>query len=196
MRGSRSSKTIILIFLGSALGLTLAAASASGEEKVGNLGPYARLGLAIGWPNTGTDLSSGSTGAGLSFVGGYRVMDGVAGEVELVFTSGSQLETGGNAGGASATNLAFTVNVKGYPLEFVGKDLISRKIQPYAVFGLGGGSIGAGHTIGAFLVRFGAGVDWMVGGNWGVYADGSYYVTSKDIPSGYGNMTFGGIYRF
>ncbi|MFP6638740.1 MAG: hypothetical protein VCC04_00745, partial [Myxococcota bacterium] len=78
----------------------------------------------------------------------------------------------------------------------------SKSIRPYAVFGLGGGSIGAGDTnpdvktIGAFLVRFGAGVDWMLAPDWGVYADGSYYVTSKDVQTGYGTITFGLIYEF
>ena len=129
---------------------------------------YARLGLAIGWPNIDLPgVYSGSTGAGLSFVGGYNIMDGLAAEVEFVFTAGTKAEVGnGNETGDSASNVAFTINAKAYPLDFFSKDLLPSSIRPYGVFGLGGGSIGAGgdtpvQTIGAFLVRFGGGADWM-----------------------------------
>ena len=188
-----------------AVGLLVAGplASARAEDGKDLDGVYARLGLAIGWPNIDYRNYSGSSGAGLSFVGGYTVMDGLAAELEFVFTAGTKAEgpNGAELGG-SASNVAVTLNAKGYPLELLGQDLLPNHIRPYAVFGLGGGSIGAGDTdpnvktIGAFLVRFGAGVDWMLVPNWGVYADGSYYVTSKDARTGYGTMTFGVMYEF
>lgn len=202
MRRIRSGDAI---WLGVLVGLLVAGplGSATAEEDSNLDGFYARLGLAIGWPNIDNGGYSGSTGAGLSFVGGYWVMEGLAAEVEFVFTAGTTAElSSGTEVGDSASNVAFTVNAKGYPLELIGKDLVPKAIRPYAVFGLGGGSIGAGDTIpgvktiGAFLVRFGAGVDWMLASDWGVYADGSYYVTSKDAQTGYGTMTFGVIYQF
>ncbi|MAI77602.1 MAG: outer membrane beta-barrel protein [Myxococcota bacterium] len=179
-----------------------ATAEESGDKGILD-GAYARLGLAIGWPNIDDSSVSGSTGAGLSFVGGYEVMNGLAAEVEFVFTAGTQAERAdGTEFGESASNIAFTINAKAYPLELLGQDLLPEKIRPYGIFGMGGGSVGAGgsepgiKTIGAFLVRFGGGVDWMFTSNFGLYADGSYYVSSKDVRTGYGNMTFGAIYAF
>jgi len=184
--------------------LTMPFAAAIAEDEKQFLDKaYARLGLAIGWPNIDSNTYSGSTGAGLSFVGGYNIMKGLAAEVEFVFTAGTNAELNdGTEVGSSASNVAFTVNAKAYPLDFFSKDLLPSSIRPYGVFGLGGGSIGAGdsvpevETIGAFLVRFGGGADWMFSDNLGVYADGSYYVTSKDIQTGYGTITMGMIYAF
>jgi hypothetical protein len=185
--------------------LTMPFAAAIAEDESQFLDKaYARLGLAIGWPNVDSNTFSGSTGAGLSFVGGYNIMKGLAAEVEFVFTAGTNAELNdGTEVGGSASNVAFTVNAKAYPLDFFSKDLLPSSIRPYGVFGLGGGSIGAGdsaatgvQTIGAFLVRFGGGADWMFSDKIGAYADGSYYVTSKDIQTGYGTITMGMIYAF
>ena len=183
--------------------LTMPFAAAIAEDETQFLDKaYARLGLAIGWPNIDSNTYSGSTGAGLSFVGGYNIMNGLAAEGEFVFTAGTNAErNNGTEVGSSASNVAFTINAKAYPLDFFSKDLLPSSIRPYGVFGLGGGSIGAGddtavQTIGAFLVRFGGGADWMFSDNLGVYADGSYYVTSKDVQTGYGTITMGMIYAF
>ena len=190
-----------LVFVGLASAMPLASATAEDEEQFMDKA-YARLGLAIGWPNIDSGIYSGSTGAGLSFVGGYNIQDGLAAEVEFVFTAGTnaELNNGAEVGG-SASNVAFTINAKAYPFDLFSKDTLPSSVRPYAVFGMGGGSIGAGdsepvQTIGAFLVRFGGGVDWMFSRNMGVYADGSYYVTSKDVQTGYGTITLGVIYAF
>ena len=192
---------LFLVFVGLVSAVPLASATAEDEEQFMDKA-YARLGLAIGWPNIDSSVYSGSTGAGLSFVGGYNIRDGLAAEVEFVFTAGTNAELGNGAEvGGSASNVAFTINAKAYPLEFFAKDSLPSSIRPYAVFGLGGGSIGAGdsepvQTIGAFLVRFGGGADWMFSRHVGIYADGSYYVTSKDVQTGYGTITLGMIYAF
>jgi hypothetical protein len=47
-----------------------------------------------------------------------------------------------------------------------------------------------------FLARFGAGVDVLFGDHWGVFMDGSYYITNKEVMKGLGSLQFGGIYRF
>lgn len=194
---------LFLVLFGLASAMPWGAALAEDQEQFMDK-TYARLGLAIGWPNVESGLYSGSTGAGLAFVGGYRLTDGLAAEVEFLFTAGTKAELSNGAEvGSSASNIAFTINAKAYPLDLFNKDLLPSSIRPYGVFGLGGGSIGAGdtaatgvQTIGAFLVRFGAGADWMFSERIGVYADGSYYVTSKDVQTGYGTITMGMIYSF
>ena len=192
---------LLLVFACLVSALPLASAAAEDEEQFMDKA-YARLGLAIGWPNIDSDVYSGSTGAGLSFVGGYNMAKGLAAEVEFVFTAGTKAELGNGAEvGGSASNVAFTINAKAYPLELFSNENSPSSIRPYAVFGMGGGSIGAGdsepvQTIGAFLVRFGGGADWMFSRNIGVYADASYYVTSKDVQTGYGTITLGMIYAF
>lgn len=200
MRKIRRQGPIILMLTAGLL-LAVSPGLALAEEEEDSHRLYARLGLAIGWPNIDDPALSGSTGAGLSFVGGYHLMKGLAAEAELVFTAGTRAEdAAGTEYGTSASNVAVTVNAKAYPLDFLDKKIAS--LRPYAVFGLGAGSIGAGgtfptvETTGAFLVRFGAGADWMMNSNWGVYADGSYYVTSEDRQTGYGTITFGALYAF
>ena len=105
-------------------------------------------------------------------------------------------------GHAEAAGLGFTGNAKLYPLGFA-PDAIPQFIQPYLTFGMGLGrfetyvprSFGAtGET--DFLARFGGGVDFLLSQHWGVYIDGAYSVTNKDVFSGFGSMQFGGLYRF
>ena len=81
-----------LVFVGLASAMPLASATAEDEEQFMDKA-YARLGLAIGWPNIDSGIYSGSTGAGLSFVGGYNIQDGLAAEVEFVFTAGTNAES-------------------------------------------------------------------------------------------------------
>lgn len=170
-------------------------------------GPYARLGVAIGFPSPSNSLWKGTAGGGLSMVGGYRFNSWLAANGDFTFTAGSSLERLGIAF-YDATYMAMTVNGKVYPLGFFDSGL-SQWVDPYVVMGLGVGAYSfspvrywwlstsnSQRSAGGFLFRAGGGLDVPVWNQIGAYFEGAYDVMSGDDFSGAGRIVIGASYRF
>ena len=143
-------------------------------------GFYAKVGLAIGFPDE--DVAGPSpdidAGAGIAFGGGYRWNRWLATEIDFNVIGGADIEDSND----DVTIFAFTVNVKGYPFAGLGKDTIPEWIQPYGLFGIGGGEVDAG-DIGdesTFVVRFNVGSDFMLWVHFGLFFEAGYLVTTED----------------
>lgn len=170
------------------------------------LGPYVRGGVALGWANVDDDFVgatvSNGTNAGFDIAGGFRFMPALAAEAEFYYVTGGDVEVNGVTVPLAETNAyAFTANLKAYPLMFAADDATGL-LQPYVTVGIGGGSgevtnVGPfSGSEGTFLARFGGGLDLMFTDNIGAYADGAYYITTKDVIGGVGVISFGGILKF
>ena len=197
--------------------LVISAGGASAQSYDDAAGGYVKAGLALGWANANGVISNNpavflapdvGTAVGFDIVAGRRVNAWLAFDGELFYVGGADvktfpylLQTG------SATNMGVTGNVRGYPLGAFAPDLIPQWIQPYGTFGMGIGFAEidnvpeATNTFGAtnelqFLARFGMGVDVLISDHWGVYVDGNYYITNKEVITGIGTMVFGASYRF
>jgi opacity protein-like surface antigen len=186
------------------IGLALTVPAAWADDE--GLGPYVRGGVTLGWANVDDDFVGASVSngvnAGFNIAGGYRFMPALAGEIEFFYITGGDVEVNGATVPFAETNAyAFTANIKAYPLMFAADDATGL-LQPYLVVGIGGGSgevtnVGVfSGSEGTFLARFGGGLDLMLTNNLGVFADGSYYVTTKDVIGGIGTISFGGIVKF
>jgi len=170
------------------------------------LGPYVRGGIAFGWANVddefvGFSVSNG-VNVGFEIGGGYRFHPALAADGEFFFVTGGDVEvTGVTVPGAETQAYGFTANVRAYPLHFAADDATGL-LQPYVVVGIGGGSgeaTGVGPfsgSEGTFLARFGGGLDVMFTDRLGAYADGSYYITTKDVIGGVGKISAGGVLKF
>jgi hypothetical protein len=168
------------------------------ESKEGYkwLGPYAKLGLAIGFPNENHRLPDVDPGAGLDFAGGWRVTPWLAAELDMNFIAGADVAHTNH----DLSVFAATVNVKAYPLGALDADQVPfTAVQPYLLFGIGGGEVRLHHSHkGSFLARFGGGVDWWISESWGAYFDLGYVVVEKDRTGldGEGLMMLGAMFRF
>jgi len=173
------------------------------------LGPYVRGGVALGWANVDDDFVgatvSNGVNAGFDIAGGFRFMPALAAEGEFYYVTGGDVTVNGQKVPNAETNAyAFTANIKAYPLMFNADDATGL-LQPYVTVGLGGGSGEVKSPFffqqyagseGTFLARFGGGLDLMFTNNIGAYADGAYYITTKDVIGGVGIISFGGILKF
>jgi hypothetical protein len=121
--------------------------------------------------------------------------------------------------------MTFLASAKVYPMALLARDAIPERIQPYVVVGIGGGLNtldnvrgntdtrpggnfnqtmlaienyvqDAEGSEGAFIARFGGGVDLMLNEGWGAYVDGGYFTNNRDYLEGYGAVRVGVIYRF
>ena len=189
-----------------ALAATLLIAGPATAQSYDQTGPYVRGGLAFGFTNLDGPANAldPGTNVGFNLAGGFRVSPAVALEAELFYVTGGDVELAGTKLGETSV-VGFTIDVKGYPMAVLAKKSLPDNLQPYARFGIGGGSgelegsgIAAGikGSEGAFLARFGGGVDYLMNEHWGVFFDGSYYASNKDIVIGTGVISFGTIYRF
>jgi opacity protein-like surface antigen len=184
--------------------LPVAAAHAGDSGK----GLYILGGAALGWANVDDDYVgasvSNSTNWGFNLAAGLRFSDLLAAEAQVTYlTAGDVSLFGTTIPGVGTSAVVSTVDAKLYPLALFGSDASSR-LQPYARAGIGGGwgdlsGALAGEfegSEGTFVARFGAGLDFYLTDNLGLYGDFSYYVTTKDLIVGVGAISFGGIVRF
>jgi hypothetical protein len=216
---------LVLVPLASATAQTDSTGGGGSDSKYDGIeGPYTKIALDIGWANIKKQFVPGAgtpfqgqpavntlftdvgTGVGLAVAAGYRFSSWMSGDVELFFVGGADVSDPVAFGviEQDASTIGLTFNAKAYPLGFFKNTLEGLSwLQPYATFGMGVGfsEFAAPISFGStneqqFLVRFGAGLDVLFGDHWGVYMDGSYYITNKEVMVGIGSLQFGGIYRF
>ena len=97
-----------------------------------------------------------------------------------------------------------TINLKGYPLGYFEVPEVPDWIQPYGKLGIGFAEVELGYLDEVrFLLRFGAGVDFMLSDKFGLYLDGGYSVitqtvkeSKESILDGHGQLGLGGLVRF
>jgi len=157
-------------------------------------GAYGKLGLSIGVPNQATGVADVDAGAAVAFAGGYRFNRWLALEVDMNITAGHDVE-GSND---DAVIFAFTINSKTYPL--AESALFPEWVQPYFLFGFGGGSVDGGGNgdESSFMMRFNVGSEFMLWDHFGLFAEGGY-LTIDDAETGLdgtGQIILGGVYRF
>ena len=172
------------------------AAFAQGNQRSDEwTGFYAKAGIPIGFPDEdvrgNVDIDPG---AGIALAIGLKVSPYLAGELDLNVIGGADVE----GFKKDLSIVAFTVNVKGYPLAALETDLPDW-FQPYGLFGIGGGEVKIGSfDESSFMVRFNVGADFMLWDNIGLFFDTGYLIiTDNDtLLQGQGQMVFGGQYRF
>jgi len=195
--------------LAASLAITVGAFAASADD---GLGFYVKGGVALGWASADSTVESfvggsvsNGVNAGFDIAGGFRLMPAVAVEGEFFYVTGGDIQVNGLAiPTVETSSYAFTGNVKLYPFMFSSTDATGL-LQPYLAAGIGGGSgelAGAlvpgalAGSQGSFLARFGGGLELMLTDSLGAYADGAYYITTKDVVSGVGVITVGGVLKF
>ncbi len=158
-------------------------------------GLYAKVGLSVGFPNNPKgSRNKADPGAAVAFGGGYRFNKWFAFELDMNVTAGHDVKRSDD----DVVIFAFTMNQKSYPL--AEADLLPEWMQPYILFGFGGGVVDAGDLLdeSTFMMRFAFGSEFMLWDHFGLYVDGGY-MTFDDAEAGLegtGQMIFGGVYRF
>ena len=156
-----------------------AAAQDAAALDFGRTGPYAIVGVAVGFP----DFDSIPNGiiepaAGLSMLGGYRFHPHIAGELQLEWL-GSDFQTeSGASTNAEITPITTTVNLKAF--------LTKNVVQPYGFVGIGvlhvtGDQDGRSISETGFAARFGAGMDVYFNEHFGLSMGLSYVLPTGDV---------------
>jgi hypothetical protein len=181
--------------------LAVASASPAIAADDGN-GFYIRGGVAMGWVNSSLPSVSVTGNGGLEAGVGFRLAPALAIEGNFMFVTGGAISVDDVPTDESTLFYLGTVDAKLYPFMITASNS-NVMFQPYVRVGIGGGGASAaGITSGAFVARFGGGLDWMINDSVGFYADASYYVSAggSGIPAvgapGLTTMTFGGILKF
>lgn len=175
--------------------------SAHADLSEPRVGPYVKAGVNIGEPDLDAGGVDAEVGGGVSVGGGYFFTPWIAAQLDFDYLGGSDLEVGSNDVG-EADYWAITVNTKGYPMAAIQPENYPNWLQPYALFGIGGGEfeteLNNANDVedGTFIARFGLGTDFLVHENIGTYVEGGYHVASEDRLDGVGIFTLGAFYRF
>jgi opacity protein-like surface antigen len=169
MRSIITSAIVALMVL-----LPLAGAQAQSKNKAAGTkyeaakGLYMQGGLAVVKTNSGF----GDANIGFDIGAGYRFLHWLAADADLYWGAREQ------PGGAKTRQFGLTINGKVYPIGLLSPKTIDA-FQPYLVMGMGGGNIRVknGGGTGTFIYRLGAGIDWMISDNIGLYTDASLNAT-------------------
>ena len=169
--------------------LIVIVASASSAETEGRSGPYVGIGPGIGFinisPSPGISLDPAY---GFDIWFGHRIIPFVALETQLEYLNGFT-----RSGVPSVNNVAFTANVKAYPLAS-----ISDRIEPFVYVGVGLVYVElSGLDTTEFLPRFGGGVDLYVTDTVAFQISGSYALGTGAVDGvDYGSVVFGPQFSF
>lgn len=176
-------------------------------------GVYLQAGVVAGFfvaQESGVDFDPGG---GFAVSAGYRVNSYFAGELDFAYVFDSKtddftkldgVDFGESDDSKTLDYYEFVINLKGYPLGYFEVAGVPDWIQPYGKFGLGFAEADVGYLDEVrFLVRFGAGVDFMFTDQLGIYFDGGYSIitqtvreSDKTILDGQGQLGLGGLIRF
>jgi hypothetical protein len=187
---------LMLLFVQSGSASAESALFSDSKEGYEWLGPYAKLGLAIGFPDENHRLPDVDPGAGLDFAGGWRLTPWLAAEFDMNFIAGADVKNTSH----DLSVFAATFNAKAYPLGALDAESVPfTAVQPYLLFGIGGGEVRLDHSHkSTFMARFGGGLDWWINEGWGAYFDLGYIVIEKGRTGldGEGLLMLGAMYRF
>lgn len=141
---------------------------AKGTKYEAAKGPYVYGGLAVAKTNYG----GGKANVGFNFGGGYRFLHWLGADADFYWGGREQNN------GAKTRQFGITFNGKVYPIGLLAPKTLDA-FQPYVVMGMGGGNwkVKNGIKNGTFIFRLGAGLDWMITDNLGLYTDASLNAT-------------------
>jgi len=172
-------------------------------------GPYVHFGGSVG----GIDLDDvqvagrnrhveTDASGGFTMAGGYRFFPWLAGEFDLTFLGGGDVEIFDRDMG-DAVSFSFTVGPKLYPMGLLDRQPIPEFFQPYLLIGIGGGETeldvkGNGRDIerSSFTARFLTGFDFWFTDHIGAFMEGGYHVWDDESVDGFGVFSLGAQYRF
>lgn len=161
-------------------------------------GPYAQFGVSVGQIDfDGSNIDNNASG-GFTLTGGYRILPWLAGEANFTYLGGGSVERGSMDIG-DGSFFAFTFGPKFFPLGAFKVEGVPDVLQPYALFGIGGGRFEIDNTNfekSAFIARFILGVDVWATDHLGFFVEGGGHVTDEDDVDGVGIFTVGAQYRF
>lgn len=152
---------------------------AAGTKYESAKGLYVQGGFVVSKTNTG----GGDANLGFDITGGYRFLPWLGADADFYWAGRDQ-------GAVSSRIWAITFNGKIYPMGLLSPKSFDA-FQPYAVFGMGGGGGGVknGPSTGTFIFRMGAGLDWLMTDNFGLYSDVSLHATPGFKGGGNGGAT-------
>lgn len=157
-------------------------------------GFYAQFGASVGEIELdgGNDVDAGG---GFTMTGGYRFFPWLAGEANLSYLGGGEVD-GVNR---DASFFSVTVGPKLFPLGLVEDQPMPEILQPYLLAAIGGGEYEIERTRferSAFIARFIVGFDLWLTDHLGTFVEGGYHVAAEDDVDGTGLFTLGAQYRF
>ncbi|MBW2231722.1 MAG: outer membrane beta-barrel protein [Deltaproteobacteria bacterium] len=224
----------VFVLVGGIVAMIAGAANAqnySGHQWV-DTGGYLFLGGMTAWENfedTGNigdprPAADFSTSLGFTIKGGYRFMPYLAAEVEGNFLSGFDTLVNVPAGQPPGVPPVFPLTVDGGAITFNALAYFPLgRIQPHAIFGLGGNWMNLRTTYpvatvcspswyywwycrgvyaqlrdgGGFVIRAGLGLDVNVSEDWAIVVDATYVKPFGDLESlPYINMNWGVRFNF
>ena len=177
------------------------------------IGPYLQAGAAVGFFDAHKGSVDFDPGVGFTISAGYRVNSYFAGQMDFTYAFGADTNdftdfVGIDFGESDKTKTLdyyeVTINLKAYPLGYFEVSEVPDWIQPYAKFGLGFAEAEVAYVDAVdLLLRFGAGLDFMINDRFGVYLDGGYSVLTRTVREGkeaildgQGQLGLGGLIRF
>jgi hypothetical protein len=157
-------------------------------------GFYAQFGASVGEIefDGGNDVD---TGGGFTMTGGYRFFPWLAGEANLSYLGGGEVD-GTNR---EADFFSVTFGPKLFPMGLVEEQPIPEYLQPYMLIAIGGGEYDVERTSfeeSTFIARFIFGFDLWFTDHLGGFMEGGYHVAADDDIDGTGLFTIGAQYRF
>jgi hypothetical protein len=208
---------IVLVFItfpiASAFAQPEAEVEVEAESLYDYIGPYLQAGVAVGFFDAHKGSVDFDPGIGFAVSAGYRVNAYLAGQMDLTyifeadtddFLKVEGIDFGESDKTKTLEHYEVTINLKGYPLGYYEVSEVPDWVQPYAKFGFGFAEAKLGPVDEVrFLLRFGAGLDFMINDQFGVYLDGGYSVITqtvregnKTLLDGHGQLGLGGVIRF
>jgi hypothetical protein len=172
--------------------------SPTGVKEYGREGGYGAFGGLLSFENfdtSGTGIDAGNSDLGFSARGGWRTAEGLAVEGFLEYIPGYDLDVTVPGFGTVSEDL------KIWNIGFAGKYYVGHeKVQPYALFGLGWARAEVDNIDvddSAPFVRFGAGSDFYVTKDVGVFFELDYDVMTGDLDDlNHWNGVLGLVFRF
>ncbi len=184
-------------------------ARAESDSVYDRSGWYVRGGVAAGFFDAHRGDVDFDPGAGFAAAVGYRYNSYLVGEAGFAHFWNADTEDYEKLGGDTDVTkrlsaYELTCNIKTYPLGYWPADAVSEWIQPYALLGIGVASaeVGSEQNV-RFLLRFGAGLDFLFTEQYGVYMEYAHSVITSmttgsggSLLDGQGQLGAGVLYRF
>lgn len=179
------------------LAIVLAGSAQAQQADYSSPGPYVGLGFALGTENfddDGLDLDY-NPAYGFNVWGGYRFHPNFAGELQLEYLNGFELQ-GLSPLDVSSEIVTFTGNLKAY--------LLTGRWQPFALVGVGvnwheldDGFTGVSEDWTDFAARFGGGIDCYLTESISLGVNAAYILPTGDLDGAdYISVVAGAQYRF
>lgn len=186
---------IRIVLLSILILLLMASASHAAENEYTREGGYLGLGGFFALETTSGRFSGSGDSGGLTLMAGYRMVPGLAFEVEGSYLHGFD---DNNTGGERVAMGSIVANVKIYMAESFNRALMGGRLQPYLIgsFGINIADLSTGTAVSS-LLGGGLGSEYYLTENWALnsyiqYKSGARQLSGADYVS----FMFGANYRW